>query len=130
MLTIFSFLAMMLPINQSEPYLFKYILINYSASTRILPIIDNENLIKNSDQAIISKLKSWKESLRCWFYLWKDEGKVLKSINLIFAGGKMTSLVGHSGSGKSNILNLLQDFMIFNQEILKLMANQFISQKT
>ena len=32
------------------------------------------------------------------------------SINLKFEGGKMTSLVGHSGSGKSTILNLIPRF--------------------
>ena len=37
----------------------------------------------------------------------KDDNKVLNSINLEFSGGKMTSLVGHSGSGKSTILNLI-----------------------
>ena len=31
----------------------------------------------------------------------------LKNINLKMMGGKMTSLVGHSGSGKSTILNLI-----------------------
>ena len=37
----------------------------------------------------------------------KNEGPTLQSINLKFEGGKMTSLVGHSGSGKSTILNLI-----------------------
>ena len=35
---------------------------------------------------------------------------MLKKINLKFKGGKMTSLVGHSGSGKSTILNLIPRF--------------------
>ena len=34
----------------------------------------------------------------------------MQSINLEFKGGKMTSLVGHSGSGKSTILNLIPRF--------------------
>ena len=38
------------------------------------------------------------------------EGSTLNSVNLEFKGGKMTSLVGHSGSGKSTILNLIPRF--------------------
>ena len=53
--------------------------------------------------------------------------KTFKSINLEFKGGKMTSLVGHSGSGKSTILNLIPrfydaqsgDITIDNQSIYK-----------
>ena len=40
----------------------------------------------------------------------KSDGEVLKKINLNFDGGKMTSLVGHSGAGKSTILNLIPRF--------------------
>ena len=40
-----------------------------------------------------------------------DEDQTLNSINLKFQGGMMTSLVGHSGSGKSTILK-------FNTKIL------------
>ena len=56
-----------------------------------------------------------------------DEKDVLTNINLNIAGGKMTSLVGHSGSGKSTILNLIPrfydvqsgDILIDNQSIYK-----------
>ena len=44
------------------------------------------------------------------FFHMKKEEQVLNSINLKFNSGKMTSLVGHSGSGKSTILNLIPRF--------------------
>ena len=144
----FSFLAAMMLAYQPVRALSSLNMVlnqGYSASTRILPIIDNENLIKNSDQAINLKIeKAEIEFKDVDFTYEKDEGKVLKSINLIFAGGKMTSLVGHSGSGKSTILNLIPRFYdiqsgdikidgqsIYKSKIEKLRENvSLVSQET
>ena len=40
----------------------------------------------------------------------EEDRVVLNDINLLISGGKMTSLVGHSGAGKSTILNLIPRF--------------------
>ena len=144
----FSFLAAMMLAYQPVRALSSLNMVlnqGYSASTRILPIIDNENLIKNSDQAINLKIEKAEIEFRDVDFTYeKDEGKVLKSINLIFAGGKMTSLVGHSGSGKSTILNLIPRFYdiqsgdikidgqsIYKSKIEKLRENvSLVSQET
>ena len=82
-----------------------------SAAERILPIIDNKNEIteKDTDKAI--KISSGSIKFRkVDFYYKKDSLKILHSIDLDFSGGKMTALVGHSGAGKSTILNLIPRF--------------------
>ena len=82
-----------------------------SAASRILPIIDQENKIKdikNASPILITNSNIEFKDLN--FSYESEEGNTLNSINLIFEGGKMTSLVGHSGSGKSTILNLIPRF--------------------
>ena len=82
-----------------------------SAAYRILPIIDNKNKIgdhEDSKNININNADIRFNNLN--FKYNSNEEDVLKKINLSIAGGKMTSLVGHSGSGKSTILNLIPRF--------------------
>ena len=79
-----------------------------SAASRILPIIDQKNDINETSDAkpIVIKNSEIKFENVDFAYDIK-ESITLSSVNLEFKGGKMTSLVGHSGSGKSTILNLI-----------------------
>jgi subfamily B ATP-binding cassette protein MsbA len=97
-----------------------------SAAKRILPIIDNKKEIsenKNSFQLEIDKGNIKFENVT--FGYKTDPRNVLKSINLEIIGGKMNALVGHSGAGKTTILNLIPrffnckdgDILIDNQSI-------------
>ena len=83
-----------------------------SAASRILPIIDNENKIKDIEEAKNLIFKNAEINFKNvkFSYSSNSEDKVLNGINLKFLGGQMTSLVGHSGAGKSTILNLIPRF--------------------
>ncbi|MDA7582795.1 ABC transporter transmembrane domain-containing protein [Candidatus Pelagibacter sp.] len=82
-----------------------------SAASRILPIIDNKNQITDCmDAKDISVVNTNIEFSNINFKYNSVEKNVLENINLKITGGKMTSLVGHSGSGKSTILNLIPRF--------------------
>ena len=82
-----------------------------SAASRILPIVDTENKIKNVENPKTLKISNSKINFKNIYFKYNsDEEDVLKDINLEFEGGKMTALVGHSGSGKSTILNLIPRF--------------------
>jgi ATP-binding cassette, subfamily B, bacterial MsbA len=110
----FSFLAAMMLAYQPVRALSTLNMVlnqGLSAASRILPIIDQKNDIQDnvpSKNLKISKAKIEFKNLDFSYNL--TEGKTLSSINLEFLGGKMTSLVGHSGSGKSTILNLIPRF--------------------
>ena len=99
-----------------------------AGAKRIIPILDdvseitdneNDNELKVSEGSIEFKDVSFKYK--------NHENSVLRSINLKIPGEKMTALVGHSGAGKSTILNLIPrfyntisgDIKIDNQSIYK-----------
>ena len=108
----FSFLAAMMLAYQPVKTLTKVnvaIEQGLAAAKRIIPIIDTENEIKensNSKNLVFSEGNIVFDKVN-FSYKSNSENKVLKNISLKFLGGKMTALVGHSGSGKSTILNMI-----------------------
>ena len=80
-----------------------------SAGKRILPIIDMKvRISKNeNEKTLLLNNGSIKFKNVSFNYLSNTENKVLKNINIEINGEKMTALVGHSGSGKSTMLNLI-----------------------
>jgi len=129
----FSFLAaMMLAYQPVRSLSTLNITINQavSAALRILPIIDQENQIQDSNDANQITIKKGDIEFKNVNFCYNlEDGDILHSINLKIAGGKMTSLVGNSGSGKSTILNLIPRFYdIQSGDII--IDDQSIYQKT
>ena len=127
----FSFLAAMMLAYQPVRALSTLNMVlnqGLSAASRILPIIDQKNHITDTVSAKPLEIEKANIEFKKLSFAYdnKDE-KVLDNIDLEFLGGKMTSLVGHSGSGKSTILNLIPrfydaqsgDILIDNQSIYK-----------
>ena len=131
----FSFLAAMMLAYQPVRALSTLNMVlnqGFSAASRIIPIIDQKNKINEIKDANILKVQNANIEFKNVNFSYEiDEEKTLKSINAIFRGGRMTSLVGHSGSGKSTILNLIPrffdvqsgDILIDNQSIFKASLN-------
>ncbi len=95
-----------------------------SAAKRILPIIDSKIVDKNEGKDL--KLSNGDiEFKNVNFKYSSRENSILDNINLKIKSGEMTALVGHSGAGKSTIMNLIPKFyetskgeiMIDNQSI-------------
>ena len=82
-----------------------------SSAIRILPIIEQKNKIKEKENAIELKISSGEIVFSNLSFNYNSKEKdVLNLINLKINGGEMTSLVGHSGAGKTTILNLIPRF--------------------
>ena len=83
-----------------------------SAATRILPIIDEKSELQENKNSTEIKVNSGDVEFKNISFKYEKEIKnnTLNSVNIKMLGGKMTSIVGHSGAGKSTILNLIPRF--------------------
>ena len=86
-----------------------------TGARKVLPIIDTKNKIKDKDGATELSLKEGNIKFKNVVFNYKEnDRKILKSVNLDIPAKKMTALVGHSGAGKSTILNLIPKFYNIN----------------
>ena len=107
-----------------------------AAAKRILPIIDTKNKITERNDSNILNVNEGNIEFKNIVFKYKtEEKKVLDNINVFIQGGYMTSLVGHSGAGKSSIINLIPrfydkidgDILIDNQSIYNVKINSLRS---
>ena len=103
-----------------------------SSAKRVLPIIDIENqIIENENSVPLGVVEGNIVFKDVSFKYQNNTDEVLNSINIKILGGKMNALVGHSGAGKSTILNLIPrffnctegDILIDDQSIYKTKLN-------
>ena len=111
----FSFLAAMMLAYQpvrSLATLNMGVQAGLSAARRILPIIDQKIEIKDSHESKNLIFKEGKINFENVYFKYnlENQDQTLDNINLQIDPGKMTALVGLSGSGKSTILNLIPRF--------------------
>ena len=130
----FSFLAaMMLAYQPVRSLATMNITINQgiSAAVRILPVIDEKSKLTENKDYLEIKISKGDIKFKNVFFKYDEEvsKNTLDSVSLKILGGKMTSIVGHSGAGKSTILNLIPRFYDINSGDIEI-DNQSIYKST
>jgi ATP-binding cassette subfamily B protein len=85
---------------------------------RIVEVINASNYVKEGS----ANLNTFNNALtfkNVSFSYPKSNQPVLKNINLTIPKGKITAIIGSTGSGKSSIINLLMRFYEYNEGSIK-----------
>jgi len=126
----FSFLAAMMLAYQPIRSLATLNLAVYQGATafkRVSQVIDKEIKIKEDENFPKLQVKKANINFEKVFFKYETTKDItVKNINIDIEGGTMAAFVGHSGAGKSTILNLLPRFYDPQKGLVKI-DNQDIS---
>ena len=99
-----------------------------SGAKRVIPIIDDYNEVRDAPGAKEISIKQGNVKFEnVSFAYGNDEKLTLSDVFLDIPGKKMTSLVGHSGAGKSTILNLIPRFYNIKKGDIKIDGESIFS---
>ncbi len=89
------------------------------ASERVFRVLDNEDYIKKEGAHAPSKINGKIEFDKVWF-AYTDERYVLKDISFKAEPGETIALVGHTGSGKTSVISLLNRLYHVQKGVIKI----------
>ena len=85
---------------------FNVIQMGVIASQRVFAVLDNEDYIQEQGELAPAHIRGKVQFDHVWF-AYVNEHYVLKDINFTIQPGETIALVGHTGSGKTSIISLL-----------------------
>ncbi len=85
---------------------FNVIQMGMVASERVFKVLDNPDIATSAGTYAPAEIKGKAEFKKVWFAYVKDE-YVLKNVSFTAQPGQTIALVGHTGSGKTSIISLL-----------------------
>ena len=90
-----------------------------ASSERIFKLLDNKTFIKNPEKPVeLEKVRGQIEFKNVWF-AYNGDDYVLKDVSFKINPGETIAIVGHTGAGKTSIINILTRFYDINKgEIL------------
>lgn len=82
-----------------------------ASSERIFSLIDEPNTLRDPpDPVPLPRVQGKIEFRDVWFAYEEDEGWVLRGLSFAIEPGQSVAVVGHTGAGKTSIINLLMRF--------------------
>ncbi|MDN6195502.1 MAG: ABC transporter ATP-binding protein/permease [Atopostipes suicloacalis] len=85
------------------------------SSGRILSVMDNEDYTPEQNEDLSLSIKDAKIEFKNVTFSYDNKTDVLKNISFTVQPGETLALVGHTGSGKSSIINILSRFYEFQE---------------
>jgi ATP-binding cassette, subfamily B, multidrug efflux pump len=89
---------------------YNQLLIGMASSERIFEFLDEQPIVNDKDNANELKQIKGHISFENVDFAYDEERKALKGISLEMGAGQTVALVGHTGSGKTTIANLISRF--------------------
>jgi ATP-binding cassette subfamily B protein len=77
------------------------------ASERVFKVLENDDVTANKQDGLHGGLTEGKVEFNNVWFAYNDNNYVLKNINFSIASGETLAIVGHTGSGKTSIISLL-----------------------
>ncbi|MFJ8064568.1 ABC transporter ATP-binding protein [Psychrobacillus sp. NPDC096426] len=90
------------------------------AASRVFKLLDEEDLAPSQKDVASAKIEQGKIEFQNVTFSYNGQTNVLKNISFTAEPGQTVALVGHTGSGKSSIINLLMRFYEFEQGDIKI----------
>lgn len=89
------------------------------ASERVFKVIDNADYIREEGDFAPEKVAGRIEFDHVWF-AYTEERYVLRNVNFLVEPGETVALVGHTGSGKTSIISLLNRLYHINKGSIRI----------
>ena len=90
------------------------------ASERVFKVLENEDVTPNNPKGIDSGIVKGKVEFDHVWFAYNKEDYVLKDINFLIEPGETLAIVGHTGSGKTSIISLMNKLYPINKGAIKI----------